>query len=327
MAVSAAHSLHADEAENLRDTPRSGVRVLVVDDNPTERRVAGAIVEKLAGCEVYYARNGREALAVVERERPSIILTDLCMPEMDGLELVASVRRHYPRVPVILMTARGGEDMAVQALQQGAASYVPKKSPPQDIAATLEQVLAAAHSSRQEQQLLAYLNALELRFDLENDVTLVPPLIAHLQEHITRFGLFDQNACLRVGIALEEAISNAIHHGNLELSSDLREDGGDTYEHLAEERRHRPPYGERRVHINARLSRSEAEFKILDEGPGFDPSVLPDPTEPANIAKISGRGLLLMRTFMDEVRYNRFGNELTMRKRRTGSGGGQPCGS
>jgi CheY-like chemotaxis protein/anti-sigma regulatory factor (Ser/Thr protein kinase) len=322
MAVSTAHSRHSDQAENLRETPRSSVRVLVVDDNPTERRSAGAIVEKLPGCQVYYARNGREALAVMERERPSIILTDLCMPEMDGLELVASVRQQYPRVPIILMTARGAEDMAVQALQQGAASYVPKKSLPRDIVATLDQVLAAAQAGQQEQQLFEYLNALELRFDLENDVTLVPPLIAHLQEHITRFKLFDQNARIRVGIALEEAISNAIHHGNLELSSDLREDGSDTYEHLAQERRHRPPYGQRRVHVNARLSRLEAEFKVLDEGPGFDPSRLPDPTEPANIAKISGRGLLLMRTFMDEVRYNRFGNELTMRKRRTGCAGG-----
>ena len=147
MAVSTAHSFHTDDAAKLRETPRSIIRVLVVDANPTERRFTGAIVEKLAGCQVYYARNGREALAVVERERPSIILTDLCMPEMDGLELVTSVRRHYPHVPIILMTARGGEDMAVQALQQGTASYVPKKSLPQDIASTLEQVLAAAHSS------------------------------------------------------------------------------------------------------------------------------------------------------------------------------------
>ena len=54
------------------------------------------------------------------------------------------------------------------------------------------------------------------------------------------------------------------------------------------ERRSKPPYVDRRVHVSARLSRSEAVFTIQDEGPGFDPGVLPDPTDPANIAKISG---------------------------------------
>src|SRR5205807_1230674 len=128
---------------------------------------------------------------------------------------------------------------------------------------------------------------------LDNDADLVQPLVAHLQEHTNRLNLFDQHSCTRVGIALEEAISNAIHHGNLELSSELREDGSDSYHRLAAERRSKPPYVDRRVHVSARLSRSEAVFTIQDEGPGFDPGVLPDPTDPANIAKISGRGLLL----------------------------------
>jgi anti-sigma regulatory factor (Ser/Thr protein kinase) len=55
---------------------------------------------------------------------------------------------------------------------------------------------------------------------------------------------------------------------------------------------------------------------ICDEGPGFDPSSLPDPTDPENIGKISGRGLLLIRTFMDDVKFNDSGNEITLFKRK-----------
>ena len=62
------------------------------------------------------------------------------------------------------------------------------------------------------------------------------------------------------------------------------------------------------------ISRATGTFTVRDEGPGFDPSKLPDPTDPANLEKISGRGLLLMRTFMDEVRFNATGNEVTMVK-------------
>ena len=54
---------------------------------------------------------------------------------------------------------------------------------------------------------------------------------------------------------------------------------------------------------------------IRDEGPGFDPDGLPDPTDPENLTKASGRGVLLIRTFMDEVRFNDTGNEITMIKR------------
>ena len=57
---------------------------------------------------------------------PALVLTDLIMPEMNGLELVKAIREHHPFVPVILMTSKGNEEIAVQALQGGAASYVPK---------------------------------------------------------------------------------------------------------------------------------------------------------------------------------------------------------
>jgi anti-sigma regulatory factor (Ser/Thr protein kinase) len=65
------------------------------------------------------------------------------------------------------------------------------------------------------------------------------------------------------------------------------------------------------------MSREQATITIRDEGPGFDPSSLPDPTDPENIGKISGRGLLLIRTFMDDVRFNETGNEITLVKKKS----------
>ena len=68
----------------------------------------------------------------------------------------------------------------------------------------------------------------------------------------------------------------------------------------------------------ATLTRDEATFLVRDEGLGFDPSTLPDPTDPANLGKVSGRGLLLIQTFMDHVEHNATGNQITMVKRRGG---------
>jgi anti-sigma regulatory factor (Ser/Thr protein kinase) len=66
--------------------------------------------------------------------------------------------------------------------------------------------------------------------------------------------------------------------------------------------------------VIAHITRADAKFIVRDEGPGFDPHGLPDPTDPANLEKASGRGLLLMRTFMDSVSFNDLGNEVTMVK-------------
>ena len=68
--------------------------------------------------------------------------------------------------------------------------------------------------------------------------------------------------------------------------------------------------------VTVKATRNELKFIIRDQGPGFDVASIPDPTDPENLAKVSGRGLLLINAFMDEVRHNKQGNEITMIKRK-----------
>jgi CheY-like chemotaxis protein/anti-sigma regulatory factor (Ser/Thr protein kinase) len=299
-----------------REDEAAAVTFLVVDDSPVARLIAGSIVERTLGWKAVYAEDGRSALAAIEAHVPRIVLTDMNMPGgMGGLELVAAVRKRHPAVPVVLMTAFGNEEVALRALREGAASYVPKKSLDDLLAPTLEQVFAASQVERRQQRLMGLLDRVELRFYLENDPSLVPPLVGHVRPYLAFPGLDDPSTRTRVGVALEEALLNAIYHGNLEVSSELRQQGEEPFRRLAEERRRLAPYGQRRVFCGVRISRERATFVIRDEGPGFDPAKLPDPTDPANLGRIGGRGLLLIRTFMDEVSYNETGNQITLVKR------------
>jgi anti-sigma regulatory factor (Ser/Thr protein kinase) len=238
------------------------------------------------------------------------------MPEMDGLELVEAIRQRFSQVPVILMTGNGSEDIAVEALQSGAASYIPKRNLSRELATTLERVLAASQVDRRRQRVLECLAEMDCRLVLDNDPALVPMVVVYFQEHLLRTGICDENSRIRVGVALEEALLNAIYHGNLELSSDLRQDGSDAFQQQALWRRHTRPYQSRRVVLQASLKGTHATFTITDEGPGFDVSKLPDPTKAENMLKLSGRGLLLIRTFMDSVTHNDTGNQITMTRRR-----------
>jgi CheY-like chemotaxis protein/anti-sigma regulatory factor (Ser/Thr protein kinase) len=290
--------------------------VLIVDDSAMDRHLAGAIVQKCESWQPVFASHGREALEILGQQAPDVVLTDLLMPEMDGLELVRAIRVQHPLVPVILMTAHGSEDLAIQALRNGAASYVPKKSLARDLAETLDGVLAASQSNRREQLILDCLVRQEMNYRLDNDVALVAPLVGHLEHQLERMRLCEPSGLVLIGVALHEALTNAILHGNLGLSSELRETDEKEYYRQVVERRLQQPWCDRRVHIRVTLTQQEAIFIVRDEGEGFDPEVLPDPIDPANLERVSGRGLLLIQTFMDHVEHNESGNQITMVKRR-----------
>lgn len=291
------------------------VTFLVVDDVPLDRLLAGALLLEHPGWTVNYAEDGQEALVLIQESLPDVVLTDIQMPLLDGLQLVEAMHRDYPQIPVVLMTAHGSEESAVAALKAGAASYVPKRDLFRDLISTCEKVLDLARVKRSQKQALECLAETELRFILSNEPIQVPALIHHLQTQLVAMGLVDQSSVIRVGTALQEGIINAMEHGNLEVSSELREgEDFEAYRRVIDERRELPPYRDRRVEVIARISREEARFTIRDQGPGFDTTKLPDPRDPMNLQKCSGRGLFLIRTFMDDVSFGKNGTEIVMTK-------------
>lgn len=295
--------------------PPAGNRdlVLVVDDSPIDARLAARAVELALGVRTRQVADGVAALEAIARERPALVVTDLGMPEMDGLELVRAVADRYPHLPVILMTSQGSEAVALEAMRAGAANYVPKQVMREQLPAAAQSVLTVSRTDRHRQRFLEGIEHLDCTVRLENDPALLPVFIAHVQEQLERIGLCDAKRRLLVGVALEEALLNGMYHGNLELGSKLREDGAGALERIAALRRLQPPYASRRLHVRYMLTPDMARFAIRDEGPGFDVRSVPDPSNPENMIKPIGRGLMLIRTFVDDVSHNATGNEIVLR--------------
>jgi CheY-like chemotaxis protein/anti-sigma regulatory factor (Ser/Thr protein kinase) len=297
------------------------MQVLVVDDNPGDVQLVRAILRESGDdIGVSVATNGTQALDLLRRgsRLPNVILTDLQMPQMSGLELVEIVHRDYPSLPVVVMTAYGNEAIAFQSLQKGAASYVPKSNLAAGLVATLRQMFEMSRIEQQDERLFGCLVEMEQHYLLDNDISLIPPLTRQLGQVYGRVLQPDETEQIRLSVALHEALVNAVFHGNLEMGSGLRDDADLTagFYAQADKRRQRAPYRDRRVRLTARLTRDEAVYIVRDEGPGFNPATLPDPRDRSNIGKAAGRGLFLIRLFMDEVRHNAAGNEITMIKRR-----------
>jgi CheY-like chemotaxis protein len=300
-------------------------KVLVVDDSKVDRRLVCEFLRKESSWDVDDAANGVEALARMKDAEPDLVLTDLNMPVMDGLALVNAMREHYPGVPVILITAYGSEALATEALRRGASSYVPKSQLTDRLLDTMDEVLALAHADRSYEQLISCLTRTEFTFLLETNPALIDPLVDLVQQMVAGMDFADFTGRLRIGVALKESLLNALFHGSLEITQEQVQEVqnkllDDKDLSLVEKRRSEPPYRDRKIFVDVRLTKDEARFTVRDEGPGFDVSAFPDPEAPGALEGDMGRGLSLMRTFMDEVTFNHGGSEVTMVKRREQEG-------
>lgn len=121
-------------------------KLLVVDDELQIVRVARSYLEK-AGYRVLTASNGKEALFVARHEKPDLVVLDLQMPEMDGLEFTRRIRAEQPDVAIIMLTARVEEMDRILGLELGADDYMTKPFSPRELVARVRAVLRRSQTT------------------------------------------------------------------------------------------------------------------------------------------------------------------------------------
>ena len=193
--------------------------ILVVEDSPVDRCLISGLLTKEPAWTVETAEHGLAALEKIGQAVPDLVLTDLQMPQMDGLDLVAAVlTAEYPGLPIILMTAHGSESLAVEALKSVVASYVPKSQLADILQSTVREVLALTAANRGHERLIESLTSTEFCFSLENDPSLIDAVVDLMQQMLSGIGLCEPSQRLQLGVVLDQALRNAMYHGNLELS-------------------------------------------------------------------------------------------------------------
>jgi hypothetical protein len=157
-------------------------------------------------------------------------------------------------------------------------------------------------------------------YALENDPALIGTLVDQIQQTLAGMALADAAERVRVCVAFEEALLNAMYHGNLEISeeelaqarSSLRRE---SLSQLVEQRRGWPSCRDRRIVLDVHISTEGARFVIRDEGRGFCPETKARHRLADYFERGCGRGLMLMKSLMDEVTFNPTGNEVTLVRR------------
>ncbi len=124
----------------------SNENILVVDDDPDIREVLKDRLESL-GYVVQAAADGKEALKVLEKQNPQLILLDIEMPAMSGLEILKEIRKRELDITVIMITAYGTIERAVEAMKEGAYDFIPKPFEPDHVALAVRKAWSAKSSN------------------------------------------------------------------------------------------------------------------------------------------------------------------------------------
>lgn len=289
--------------------------------NPVDavRQTLLALLSAQPDWEVSSCRSLAQGLDRLAAGDYQMVVADLQLVAQDHEANLAALMVADAYRPVLLTGTDGTVDQVVGALHAGAAGFIHTNRLDIELVDHITRVLNAAKRNKTQARLLGCMTQSTSHFELENDPALLPALLVRFQASAAMFGVCDEGDRSRIGMALEEALSNALYHGNLEVPSELRRDSLARYYDMAADRRERSPYRERRIHVTETLTADAATFVVRDEGPGFDTSMLTIEPEPEDLEAVSGRGVMLMNAFMDEVIYNDKGNQVTLIKRRSGN--------
>src|SRR3954468_1617958 len=262
-------------------------RILIVDNNDELRAMLEQVLREL-GHEVVATGDRELALAREDLDEFDLIISDLTEDEHTGMQLLSEIKRKRLMVPVVVSSDEGQQPGVVKAFKMVAANFLRLPYNKEELRTIVEKTLSYKLRFVDDLKVRPYLRE-KIDFELPSDVSLMNGVLQYLIERVAKLGLIRPERS-NLFIALDEAFVNAVKHGNKNDPTKL-------------------------LRITAELSPKEASFTVEDEGEGFDIREIPDPCDPANLFRASGRGVLLIYNIMDEVEYNAQGNRVKMVKR------------
>ena len=262
-------------------------RILIVDGNAELRTVLADALAEL-GHDVVATGDRSEAVAREDLEEFELIISDLAEYAQSGTQITSELNRKRLFVPIVVSSEEAHQTGIIKAFKLGAANLLRKPYDKEELRSIVEKTLGYKLRFVEDLKVLPFVRE-RIEFELPSDLSLMNGVLHYLIERVAALGVIKADSS-NLFIALDEAFVNAVKHGNKQDARKL-------------------------VRITADLSAQEARFTIEDEGEGFDVAAIPDPRDPENLFKTSGRGVLLIYNIMDQVEYNERGNRLTMVKR------------
>ena len=295
------------------------MKILVVDDQHQVLELLQDILST-AGYEVITAADSLKALELYQEHRPSFTLTDISMPQMNGIELLKQIKGFNAEAVVMLMTGDGAEAWAVEALRGGAINYFNKPLDIKELLNTLRRYTTLATGYDFELYAPGFLVQERIRLRLANDLGQVNHAVQLIVNRCRSIFPLGDIFMLRFGIY--EMLVNAVEHGNLEITYEEKTQAleQNRLTELLAERAGRPELAGRRVFVDSEITPAGLVCVIQDEGAGFDHSLYSSEPDAGRLfeelgASLHGRGIMLTCLQFDKVEFNDAGNQVRIEKR------------
>ncbi|MGQ9615896.1 MAG: response regulator [Spirochaetota bacterium] len=289
-------------------------KILIIDDNaPVREILKSALKDK--GYTVYEAKNGEEGLAIFKNIKPEIVLTDVRMPELSGIEITKHIKEIKEDADVIIMTGFGSEELVIEALQAGASNYIKKPIVFSDLFTILDNIINKREYRKRYEIARDVVVSEQKEIIIGNDVTNLWGVINQILFNISPRVESRLHEGMRLG--LYEILVNAIEHGNLGISYEekTKAQQDNSYLELLKAKIIEADAQGKRVYINSTYKDDTLKIEIRDEGEGFDFNALPDMSDPENVMASHGRGIFLCSIYFDQIVYAKPGNCVTLIKR------------
>lgn len=291
------------------------MKILVVDDERDLAEMIKSAVEMQYNSTVLLAYNGHEGLSILEADPPDLVISDITMPDMDGLDMIRGLRKKRKDMPVIIITAYDHIENTVAAIRLGAMDFIRKPFKIEELYFSLDRILKMRHGPIDRAADLKQAGRLLWNYRTNNcDVS---ELASYLSMLITQAGLCSSHDFNSFYVVIYEAITNAREHGNLEMPSHFKDEDIHHYYAMMNERLNDETFAKRKINIELQYNDHEIMLKIRDEGNGFDHSVFDADSFYTNdhILKHYGKGLIIIKSYMDKVCFNDKGNEILLVKK------------
>lgn len=288
-------------------------KILIIDDEyPVRDVIKIALTEN--GYTVIEASDGKEGIQVFQDSLPDIVLTDVKMPELSGIEVTKKIKEIKADVDVIIMTGYGTEDLVIEALRSGASNYIKKPISFNELLNIINNLILKRETRKRFEVNKDIVVFEKKTMFADNDISKVWGIVNQILFNIPPD--IDESKVEGMRLGLYEILVNAIEHGNLGITSEEKEEAlnNNTYSKLLKRRLSEAEKKDKKINIQSVIENKKLIIEVHDQGSGFNFKVQPTFSDPEMILALHGRGILLASLYYDKLEYKEPGNHVIVEK-------------
>ncbi len=288
-------------------------KILIVEDEYPVRDVLKIALSE-NGYMVYEAENGKQGIQMFIDNIPDIVLTDVKMPGISGIEVTKKIKEAQPDADVVIMTGYGSEELVIEAIRAGATNYLKKPVSFDELFNIFDHIIFKRENRKRFEVIKEGVIYEKKTVTINNDISKIWGIVNQVLYNIPP--VLGEKTIEGLKLGLYEILVNAIEHGNLGITAKEKEESlkNTSYSDLMNSRMNMANEKNRTVMIHSVYEVKKLTIEIIDQGVGFNYKELKTLADTETLMGIHGRGIILTSLYYDKLEFKGPGNTVVLEK-------------